>query len=147
MGLMMGLVMGLSYGCSGTSDFPRPRGYARIDLPPHGYQALADSFPYFFEYGSTARIEVDSSWMAEPHWIYVHYPDYGASIQVTYKAIGGDRGLLEEILHDTYQLSAKHQVKAYAMQERILWVPVGSVSYMRITGEVPTPVRSEEHTS
>ena len=139
-GLYWCLFLGLM-ACQTQSYAPKPKGYARLHLPPHTYQALPDSFPYFFEFSTQAQVLKDSSWMAEPYWIYVYYPDFQASIQITYKPIHGKRTLAEEYLSDAYKLIARHQVKAYAMQEHLLRVPIGQVSYTRLVGEVPTPIQ------
>ena len=128
----------LLVGC--TSDFmPKPKGYNRIILPDHEYVALPDTLPYAFEYSKHAKILRDSSWIAEPYWIDIYYPDFEASIQVSYKPIKNDVELLKEYLATAYKLTSKHQVKAYAIDEAILQTNHGKTAVVaKLSGEVPS---------
>ena len=125
-------------GCSGDY-LPKPVGYNRIPLPDPAYQHLPDSFPYYFEYSAHARILLDSSYIAEPYWIHLYYPDYVADIQLTYKKINNDQTLLEDYLNDAYKLTSKHQIKAYSIEESILKNPSGkTIVLAELEGEVPS---------
>lgn len=125
-------------GCS--SDFmPKPKGYNRIILPEHEYVALPDTLPYAFSYSKHAKVLKDSSWIAEPYWIDIYYPDFEASIQVSYKPIKNDVELLKEYLTTAYKLTSKHQVKAYAIDEVILRTNHGKTAVVaQLSGEVPS---------
>ena len=90
---------------------PKPKGYNRIVLPEFQYTALADSFPYLFEYSSHAEVLKDSSWIAEPYWIDLYYPGFEASIQISYKPVRQSEDLLKEYLATAYKLTSKHQLK------------------------------------
>ena len=137
--------------CCQSIYTPKPKAYPRLELPEAHYRCLSDSFPYVFEYSIHSRILSDSSWMAEPYWIHVQYPDLQASLQLTYKPIRHKSHLLAEYLEDSYKLSAKHQIKAYSIEESNLLLPLGMrASLIRLTGEVPTPLQfhvtdSSEH--
>ena len=136
---MLGCV--LLMGCE-PSYLPKPRAYPRMLLPEAHYRCLPDTFPYVFEYALGAEIRPDSSWMAEPYWIHLYYPDFEASLQLTYKPVKKSKRLLYEYLEDTYRLTAKHQVKAYSIEEQKLMLPQGgAVSLIRLRGEVPTPLQ------
>ncbi len=118
---------------------PKPRGFNRIDLPEHSYVSLPDTFPYQFEYASTAVIKKDTSPFAERYWISIYYPEFNADVQLTYKPVKNSEKLLREYLDDSYKLTAKHQVKAYSIEEKILKTPTGkSVSVAELSGEVPS---------
>ena len=95
-----------------TEFMPKPKGYNRIILPEFKYTALADSFPYLFEYSSHAEILKDSSWIAEPYWMDLYYPGFEASIQISYKLIKQREELLKEYMATAYKLTSKHQVIA-----------------------------------
>lgn len=125
-------------GCS--SDFmPKPRGYNRIILPDHEYVSLPDTFPYSFEYSKRASILRDSSWIAEPYWIDLYYPEFEASIQVSYKSIRNDIELLKEYLATAYKLTSKHQIKAYAIDESVVKTELGKTAVIaKLSGEVPS---------
>ena len=122
------------------SDFmPKPKGYNRIVLPDHKYTSLPDTFPYAFEYSKHAKILKDSSWIAEPYWIDLYYPEFEASIQVSYKSINNDEELLKEYLATAYKLTSKHQVKAYAIDEAIMETNSGKTAVIAmLSGEVPS---------
>lgn len=120
-------------------DFsPKPKGYNRFELPPHEYVSLADSLPYDFDYSAHAKIMKDTSWISNDNWIEINYPKYKANIHITYKSIA-NQDSLREYLDDAYFLTAKHQIKAYAIDESIAITPSGkTVVYAEIDGEVPS---------
>ena len=122
------------------SEFlPKPKGYNRIDLPLHEYTLLADTLPYRFEYSSHAEVLKDTSWISEDNWIEIYYPDLKADIHITYKSINNDEKLLREFLEDAYTLTAKHQIKAYAIDDIIMTNPRGmTFSIAELDGEVPS---------
>ena len=102
------------------TDFqPRPKGYNRLQLPQPEYRVTPDSLPYRFEYSIHARLLKDTSQVSEKDWVEIYYPSLGATLHITYKPIGGNTALLKEYLNDAYVLTAKHQVKAYAIDESI----------------------------
>lgn len=137
--LLLLMAFALIAGCGSNDYLPKPKGYNRIDLPPHSYQHLADTFPYQFEYSKEARILKDSSWIAERYWIDVYYPEMDANFQITYKTVNHSKQKLEELLGDSYKLTAQHNVKAYAIEEKILELPNGLyASVTELEGEVPS---------
>ena len=123
----------------GDSYTPKPKGYNRLDLPPHIYTQLPDSLPYTFEVSTAAKILPDSSWLAERYWIDLYYPAITANIQITYKDLQQDRKFLQELVNDSYKLTAKHQIKAYAIEESIVRTATGKTAVIaELEGEVPT---------
>lgn len=132
------LVLGTS-ACQETAYVPKPKGYNRIELPDHHYQVIDDSYPYQFEYSRYAQIKPDTSWMSEPYWIHLVYQDLGADVQLTYKDLDQDDQKLRELLEDSYKLTSKHQIKAYAIDESILRTPNGHTAVVtELSGEVPS---------
>ncbi len=127
-------------GCNSEPSYtPKPKAYNRIDLPEHSYQQLPDTLPYSFEYSKHARILPDTSWIAEPYWINVYYPELVANVQITYKSIGGSEAKLKEYFRDSYKLTSKHQIKAYAIEEGMIRTPGGKTAFVNeLTGEVPS---------
>ncbi|GAA4399448.1 hypothetical protein GCM10023187_11280 [Nibrella viscosa] len=118
---------------------PKPKGYPRIDLPAHAYQPLPPVHPYQFEYSKYARILPDTFARSEPHWIFINYPHYHASIQLTYKPVLNDPKRLKAMLDDSYKLAAKHNIKAYAIEERVMKTPSGlTANIIELSGEVPS---------
>lgn len=118
---------------------PKPKGYNRIILPEKSYINLPDSLPYTFEYSKHAEILRDSSWIAERYWIDLYYPYFDANVQITYKPIKNDESLLREYLGDAFQLTSKHQIKAYSIDELITPTTTGKTAVVaELTGDVPS---------
>ena len=132
--------LALLAACTAAPDFtPKPKGYNRIDLPPHRYQELGGGHPYAFEYSQEAVIKRDSSYMAQPHWLNVYYPKLHANVQITYMDVQRDRRLYNKMMEDARKLTGKHEIKATAIDERILKTPSGMrASVFELSGEVPS---------
>ena len=126
--------------CSSAPDFtPKPKGYNRIDLPPHAYQQLAPGHPYTFQYSRHAKILRDSSYLAQPHWINVYYPQLHANVQITYADLRQSNKLTNKLLEDARKLTSKHQIKATAIEESVLKTPTGMrVAVFELQGDVPS---------
>ena len=120
------------------SYLPKPKGYNRIDLPEVEYQSLPDTFPYQFEYSVHAKLLPDTSWISERYWVDLNYPYFDANVQLTYKPINRD-SLVEGYLNDSYRLTAQHNVKAYSIDEKVLFLKSGNVATVtELEGDVPT---------
>jgi gliding motility-associated lipoprotein GldD len=118
---------------------PKPKGYNRLILPSTEYRISPDTLPYQFEYSTHARLLRDSSSISERHWVEIYYPDLKANVHITYKRIGHNDQLLKEFMNDAYHLTAKHQIKAYAIDEMISKTPSGKTAVIaEIDGEVPS---------
>lgn len=121
---------------------PKPVGYNRLELPPHAYRSLPDTLPYTFEYSTHAQLLTDTSVIHERFWIEIYYPHIKSDIHITYKALNGNKQLLREFLDDAYKLTAKHQIKAYAINEAVTTTPSGMTAVIsEIQGEVPSQLQ------
>lgn len=138
--LFVSLVVLAACSSQKSVDFiPKPKGYPRIDLPAHAYQLLAPEHPYQFEFSKYARILPDTFARSEPHWIFVNYPQFNASVQLTYKPVLNDPNRLKSMLEDAYKLAGKHNIKAYSIQEKVTKLPSGQwANLIELTGEVPS---------
>ena len=117
---------------------PKPLGYNRLILPAPSYKALPDSLPYGFEYSVHATLLDDTSAISERYWIEIYYSHIKANVHVTYKPIRSEK-LLKEYLDDSYTLTSKHQIKAYAINEVISKTPSGKTAVIaELEGEVPS---------
>jgi len=117
---------------------PKPLGYNRLILPEHAYIALPDSLPYTFEYSRHATLLADTSRIRENFWVEIYYPGIKSNVHITYKSIQSKK-LLKEYLDDSYTLTAKHQIKAYAINEVITKTPSGKTAVIaELEGEVPS---------
>ncbi len=123
-----------------TRDYqPKPKGYNRLILPEAAYRVSPDTLPYQFEYSTHARFQKDTSWVSDRHWVEIYYPELNATIHVTYKKVKGSAKLLKEYLQDAYVLTAKHQIKAYSIDETIVKTPDGKTAVIaELEGEVPS---------
>ena len=131
----------LSCGKKGNNqDFvPKPKGYNRIDLPLTIYRQMTENHPFSFQYSNHAVLKPDTVRWAEPHWMYVYYPEFKAMIQLTYKPLNGDKNKLAKLIDDAYKLAARHNAKAYSIQDLVLKTPSGKTAMlMELEGEVPT---------
>jgi gliding motility-associated lipoprotein GldD len=118
---------------------PRPVGYNRLILPEQSYRSFPDTLPYRFEYSKYARLLDDTSRISERYWVEIYYPDLKANVHITYKRINGNQKLLKEYLNDAYTLTAKHQIKAHAIDEAIVTTPSGKTAVIaELEGEVPS---------
>jgi len=136
----LGGAAGSLAACSSAPDYtPKPKGYNRIDLPPHRYRALPAGHPYTFEYSQYAKVLRDSSYLAQPDWLNVYYPKLHANIQITYTNVVRNRQLYNKMMEDARKLTGKHQIKATSIEEKILRTPNGMrASVFELEGEVPS---------
>ncbi len=131
------VLVSLNVACN-REFLPKPLGYNRLILPEHEYLSLPDTFPYTFEYSRHARLMQDTSRISERYWIEIYYPMLKSNIHVTYKAVNGEK-LLREFMDDSYTLTAKHQIKASAINEAITKTPSGKTAVIaELEGEVPS---------
>lgn len=134
--LVAGFFLGL-FGCQQEYQ-PKPLGYNRLILPEHEYRSLPDSLPYTFEYSKHATLLSDTSRIRERFWVEIYYPTIKANVHITYKPIQNQK-MLKEYLDDSYTLTAKHQIKAYAINEAITKTPSGKTAVIaELEGEVPS---------
>ncbi|MES2796569.1 MAG: gliding motility lipoprotein GldD [Bacteroidota bacterium] len=136
-------ILSCNHKTSDSQDYsPKPKGYNRIEMPKVAYQKMTEKHPYYFEYSKYARLLPDTFAKAEPHWIYIDYPTFGANVQLTYKPINGDLKRLQNMIGDAHTLSYKHSVKAYSIQEKIYQSPSGNqANVIDLEGEVPSQVQ------
>ncbi len=135
--MVLGLIFALFLASCKQDYLPKPKGYNRINLPETSYQPLPDSFPYFFEYSKAAKLLKDTSWISERYWINLFYPQLDATIQITYKPVTDS--IIREYLSDSYKLTSQHNIKAYAIEEKIIELPNGLfASFTELEGQVPT---------
>lgn len=120
------------------SYLPKPIGYNRLELPEAEYVRLPDSLPYSFEVSKHAKVLDDTSAINERYWIEIYYPLLKSNVHITYKRVANQK-LLKEFLDDAYTLTAKHQIKAYGINEIITKTGKGETAVIaELEGEVPS---------
>lgn len=131
-------VLLLASSCGGDY-LPRPLGYNRIDLPERAFETLGEAYPYFLEVPQAASVEQDSFNIDQKAWINLNYRQMGAKVHLTYLPLGKKNDDVKMILNDAINLTAKHQIKAYGIEESILLTPKGYTAVVaELSGEVPT---------
>lgn len=117
---------------------PKPLGYNRLILPEPSYRMTPDSLPYNFRYSNQAILIDDTSWVSERYWVEIYYPRLKANIHITYKTIQRPEDL-REYIDDAFTLTAKHQIKANAIDEVVVTTPTGKKAVIsEVSGEVPS---------
>ena len=140
--LLFSVLCILSTSCSKKEEryVPKPKGFNRVDLPPHAYQKLTQLHPYTFEISKFAEALPDTFRTAGKDWIFINYPQFKANIQITYKEIGNNPALLKSYIDDSYKLASKHQIRASAIQEQRVLSKTGKTAILfKIEGDVPSP--------
>lgn len=137
-GILLLITAAFFFSCE-SEYIPKPKGYNRIDLPEHSYQQLTAAHPYTFEYSSHAVILKDSSYIAEPHWIDIYYPEFKSNIQITYKPIKKASKSFDDLIGDSHKLASKHNVKAYSIDEGVIKTANGNTATIfELEGQVPS---------
>ena len=95
--------------CRPTVYTPKPRGYARVELPEHAYRLFDEpGFPYSFEYPVYRRVEKDTVFFGKrpenPYWINVIFPTLGGQFYISYKEITPEQPL-SKLIEDAHQMS------------------------------------------
>ena len=139
------LLTSVFFSCE-TDFVPHSKGYNRIELPEHKYIQLQEKHPYTFEHSVYATISNHQSAFTEPHWIDIYYPNFDASVQLTYKVLGekNDKNkqreiVVNEMTNDARKLTSQHNVKAFSIEEIELKNENGISSYVfELEGDVPS---------
>jgi gliding motility-associated lipoprotein GldD len=125
--------------CGGGDYLPKPKGYNRIDLPERAFVKLEEGKPYTFQHSVHAQVEPDSFNLAETAWINLNYTGLGGKVHLTYLGLDTNGKDIKAVVNDAVNLTAKHQIKAYGIEESIMMTPKGYTGVVaELTGEVPT---------
>lgn len=129
---------------------PKPKGYHRLTIPTHEYQQLQGDYPYTFEVSKHSQVQPDKHFLAQPSWIEIKYPQFGAEIDISYKAIQHQIDSLNGFIATSHKLTRKHSVKASSIEE---YQAKGGKSgkehamVFELTGEVPSHFHFYAHDS
>lgn len=102
---------------------PKPRAYARIDLPTPTYIAPDTNSwncPYNFEFSNHAFVTVDRKYENENCWYNLYYPKYRATIHLTYFELDKN---LSQFIEENRKLAMKHIGKATQIEEVLIENP------------------------
>lgn len=103
-------------GCEAdeASYSPRPRGYPRINFPEKTYTLYQGDCPYVFEIPKYSFIILDQHKGADPCWLNLNFPQFKATIHLSYKAVHNN---IAQYLEDSHVFANKHQIKATGLDE------------------------------
>ena len=124
------VLSGVLFSCNSVYTV-KPKGYFKIDFPPHQYQSFNQKdYPYGFDYPVYANIVRDTSFFEaepeNPYWINIDFPRFNARIYVSYKDIGGPKGVsFDKLREDTYKMTFKHAYKASSIDQTPINTPNG----------------------
>ncbi|HRS38733.1 MAG TPA: gliding motility lipoprotein GldD [Bacteroidia bacterium] len=136
--LPLGFALLLS-GCDEPYN-PKPRGYFRITLPEKQY-ALWESpgCPFGSELPSYVQVIPDTSAEAEPCWMNLEFPDFKATVYLTYKPVNGN---LNRYIEDSRTYAYKHVTKASGIDEIILHEQPGVSGLLyKVKGNAASPLQ------
>lgn len=127
----------LSISCK-RKTVPRPEGYHRIEFPEKSYQSFDTNCPFSFEYPLYGQVISDPNAKAK-YWYTINFNDFKSHIYLTYYPINKD---ISKFIEDARTLAYKHTIKADAIDEEIISLPLSKVYglYYHITGNAATPL-------
>lgn len=96
---------------------PKPRGYCRIAFPEKKYRMFDTACPYKFEIPTYTQINSDKHKNAEPCWYNIDYPQFKATIHLSYKEVNKNLG---NYIEDSHNFAKRHQIKATGLEETVI---------------------------
>jgi gliding motility-associated lipoprotein GldD len=127
---------------------PKPKGYHYISLPEHSYKQLEGDYPYTFQVSEQAVVEKDKHFLAQPSWIEIKYPQFGAEIDISYKVIGNNPDSLAGFIATSHKLSYKHRTNATRIDEYEASAGLDQKTHamvFELEGEIPSPLHFYAH--
>jgi gliding motility-associated lipoprotein GldD len=111
----------LFYSCGNDDDeviAPKPRAYFRLTFPKKEYVNYDNGeCPFSFEIPAYSKMNADKEPRAEPCWLNLDFPSFNGRLHLSYKTVNGNvNGYLEQ----TYDMAAKHQIKASGIEEQLI---------------------------
>ena len=102
-------------------DFaPKPKAYARIDLPEPIYQQTEGenwNCPYSFEFSTQSFITLEPRYQDSTCWYNLYYPKYRATVHLTYSDINDN---LTKHIEESRKLAMNHIGKASQIEEILI---------------------------
>jgi gliding motility-associated lipoprotein GldD len=101
------------------SEIPKPKGYYRITFPERSYKSYDDSCHFTFEYPQYSQIVFKGD-NAKKCWPEIYFPQFKASLYLSYRPVNQD---LSQLAEDSHTLTYKHTVRANGITEASLVLP------------------------
>ena len=131
----------LTLGCN-TPYFPKKKGYEKMNFPVKSYQSFNEpGYPYSFEYPVYASIENKINYFGDKAqtkgWININFPEYNATIYVSYKPIQPNQ--FDTLVKDAYTFANNHNSKASSIEDSVFNTEAGVHGvFFHISGDVAT---------
>ena len=120
--LIVVLMFGACGGSQSDTEYPKPRGYYRIDMPVKEYQWFDTTWPFAFKYPVYADVQPVNSPGSEPYWFNINYPKFHGMLSFSYKKIEGENNLYK-LSEEAREFANKHIIKANEIIERRIDYP------------------------
>jgi len=113
------IVLGLFVSCDDEEEVysPKPKGYCRINFPEKQFRMFDTACPYKFEIPVYAQINFDKHKNAEPCWYNIDYPQFRATIHLSYKTVNKN---INNYIEDSHNFAKRHQIKATGLEETVI---------------------------
>jgi len=115
---LLPLIIILLSGCDSNYS-PKPRGYFKIEFPEKKYEIYSAACPFSFMTPVYSKVLNDSSDQPQFCWLNVVYPQFNATIHVSYKPINTENTLFK-LTEDSRKLAYKHTIKAEGISEALI---------------------------
>lgn len=96
---------------------PKPRAYHRVVLEESSYERYRAACPFEFDYSTQAVVVKNPRHMNSFCWINVHYPQYNATVHLTYNTL--EKGL-HQLAEESRSLALKHISMANDINEALI---------------------------
>ncbi|MCC6600998.1 MAG: gliding motility lipoprotein GldD [Crocinitomicaceae bacterium] len=126
---------------SGTEMMPKPRGYFRIDLPRKAYTHYDSKCPLSFDIPNYATVEIYRDKSSEDScWFNIAFPRLKATVYCTYLPVKGN---LDQLIRDSYDFVAKHEMRASGFRREHISLPDKKVYgiFYNIQGDAASQVQ------
>lgn len=158
--LFTGACLLMLASCNSTYT-SKKTGYYKIEFPERSYTSFQkEGFPYTFEYPAYARIVQDTTYfdrdLQNPYWVNIDFPDFGARIFLSYKAIGGKStykvkqpdgsykdslgtNVFDYMVADAFKLTNKNDAVASSIKDSLFHTQNGVTGvFFRVGGNAAT---------
>ena len=107
-------------GACESNFAPKPKAYARIELPEPIYQPTNGenwNCPYAFEFSTLSFITLEPRYEDSTCWYNLYYPKYRATVHLTYSDLNDN---LTRHIEESRKLAMKHIGKATQIEEILI---------------------------
>ena len=116
-------------------NYPKPKGYLKLEYPKSNYTKAKINCPYTFEIPKQTKI-----WSNKKCWVKINYPKLNATIDITYLPVENN---IKQLFIEAEKLTTKHSIKA----DKISFIPYvdkknhvyGKMS--NVTGNAASPLQ------